>query len=696
MGKLLVTVFSVALAVGVFTALWVSVNLVFDQTTKNWSRFSALAGGLVGFVVFSVLHGNQLLTHAPGMEATRDALTWGNDRDPSDFLANIAALMWWAIPGAGVGAGVGYALSKATEAKQRLIIGVGAGLVVGLIVGFTLKTAYMPRLQTGPLIGWPVGFGLVGAAYATIRNKALAPTAAVFVAIGWICGSFGAANLGGGPLIETLISAVVPALLVGFAIGSTRHPDANARTVIDQKSRAWIFMTPALLFISATLILPTIITAVLSFRDDNSEGFVGADNYSGVVRVNGGWNTDNFDLDDWSNFFTSRLLWIGLPLLIIGLIVAMVEGKQTGRARSWSPQSGFISLAGGVLLTFGLFSVLRGTIFNNLWWVVTVTVFATGMGLAVAAWSDGAKGEKIAKSLIFMPMAISFVGASIIWRFMYRSQDQSKPQTGVLNSIWAWLGSKTAGAAPTSGDVADYDPERFSNLGVGIFDFEIFNFPAKWLFVAIFVAMAAFFLYKAVSSAPKHGLAGIVGWGLAFLIPAYLAYRTGSEGIGGYQIITDDAGVATGTVIPKPITFLETGPFNNFWLMVVLLWIETGFAMVILSAAIKAVPAEYIEAAKIDGADDTQVFWRITIPQIAPTIGVVVTTIVVRVTKVYDIVKVMTGGNFDTDVLANRMINQSFQFSRTGTGAALAIILFLSVLPVMIMNIRRMQKEAAV
>jgi len=695
MGKLLVTVLSVVLAVGAFTALWVGVNLIFDQSTRNWSRFSALAGGLIGFMVFSILHGNQLITHAGGMEATREALTWGPDRDPSDFVANIAALMWWAIPGAGIGAAIGFLLSKATEPKQRMIIGTGAGLLVGLIIAFTLKTAYMPRLQTGPMIGWPVGFGIVGAASATFRNKNLAPTTAVFVAVGWICGTFGAANLGGGPLVETLLAAVVPAVLIGFAIGSTGHPDATARTIIDQKSRAWIFMAPALLFISATLILPAIITMILSFRDDDGAGFVGADNYSGVVRVDGGWNTNNFDLENWQNFFSSRLLWFGLPLLLIGLAVAIVEGKQTGRSRSWSPQSGFIAIFGGVLLAFGAFSVLRGTIFNNLWWVFTVTIFATGMGLAVAAWSDGAKGEKIAKSLIFMPMAISFVGASIIWRFMYRSQNIAKPQTGFFNAIWAWLGAKTAGAAPTSGDAPDYDPDQFSNLGVGILDFEIFNFPATWLFVAVFVAMAAFFLFKAVSSGPKHGLAGIVGWGLAFLIPAYLAYRTGAEGIGGYEIVLDDEGVATGQVIPNPITFLETGPFNNFWLMVVLLWIETGFAMVILSAAIKAVPAEFIEAAKIDGADDTQVFWRITIPQIAPTIGVVVTTIVVRVTKVYDIVKVMTGGNFDTDVLANRMISQSFNFSRTGTGAALAIILFLSVLPVMVLNIRRMQKEAA-
>ncbi len=696
MGKLFVTVLSVAVAVGVFTGLWVGVNLIFDQTTRNWSRFSALAGGLVGFIFFSIIHGNRLIKNIGGMESARDALTFGKDtREPTTFLGDIVALFWWAIPGALIFALVGYLLSKAIDPKRRMIIGVVAGLVVSLIVALELKTIYRPRLQTAPLIAWPAVLAIVGYGYATFRKRRPLPTTATFAAIGWVLGGIGSANLGGGPLSETLLAIVIPGALMGFALGSTRHPDGVARTIIDQNSRAWIFMAPAILFISATLVLPGIITLILSFRDDDGDGFVKADNYSGVFRSNGSWNEDNFDLTNWSNFFTSRLLWFGLPLLVIGVLLAMAQGRRTGRVRDWTPQSGGVALAGIILLLFGAFSVLRGTVFNNLWWVFAVTVFATAMGLAVASWSDGAKGERIAKSLIFMPMAISFVGASIIWRFMYRSQNLNKPQTGVLNSVWAWLGSKTAGAAPASGEATDYDPERFNNLGVGILDFEFFNFPAKWLFVAVFVAFAAFFTLKAIRSYPVHKEAGAVGWGLAALIPAYLAVRTAVEGIGGYRIVEDANGIATGQVLPNPITFLETGPFNNFWLMVVMLWIETGFAMVILSAAIKAVPSEYIEAAKIDGADDTQVFWRITVPQIAPTIGVVVTTIIVRVTKVYDIVKVMTGGNFDTDVLANRMISQSFQFGRSGTGAALAILLFLSVLPVMVMNIRRMQKEAA-
>jgi alpha-glucoside transport system permease protein len=139
---------------------------------------------------------------------------------------------------------------------------------------------------------------------------------------------------------------------------------------------------------------------------------------------------------------------------------------------------------------------------------------------------------------------------------------------------------------------------------------------------------------------------------------------------------------------------VQESPYNNFWLMVILIWIQVGFAMVILSAAIKAVPTELIEAAKIDGATDSQVFWRVTLPQIGTTIGVVVTTLIVLVMKVYDIVKVVTNGQFDTQVLANDMYQQAFNNINIGRGAALAMLIFLSVVPVMYLNIRRMQREA--
>ena len=154
------------------------------------------------------------------------------------------------------------------------------------------------------------------------------------------------------------------------------------------------------------------------------------------------------------------------------------------------------------------------------------------------------------------------------------------------------------------------------------------------------------------------------------------------------QLFADD-----GTVSGDTVLFFEERPFNNLWLMIIFVWIQTGFAMVILSAAIKAVPEELIEAARIDGATESQVFWRVTLPQIATTIGGVVTTLIVGVMKVFDIVKVTTNGQFDTQVLANDMFDTAFNAGDTGKGAALAILIFLSVLPVMIFNIRRMQRE---
>jgi len=127
--------------------------------------------------------------------------------------------------------------------------------------------------------------------------------------------------------------------------------------------------------------------------------------------------------------------------------------------------------------------------------------------------------------------------------------------------------------------------------------------------------------------------------------------------------------------------------------MVVLIWVQVGFAMVILSAAIKAVPTELTEAAKVDGASESQIFWRITLPQIAPTLGVVVTALFVTVMKVFDIVYAMTGGNFGTQVIANEMFERAFGFSDLGLGSALAVVLFVSVIPVMWINVRRTQRS---
>ena len=135
-------------------------------------------------------------------------------------------------------------------------------------------------------------------------------------------------------------------------------------------------------------------------------------------------------------------------------------------------------------------------------------------------------------------------------------------------------------------------------------------------------------------------------------------------------------------------------PWNNFWIMVIMVWIQTGFAMVVLSAAIRAVPGELLEAARVDGASETQSFWRVVMPQIRPTIIVVVTTLIVIVTKVFDLVKATTNGANRTNVLANEMFDQLRDRNFTSS-SAFAVVLLALVVPIMILNIRRMQKDLA-
>jgi alpha-glucoside transport system permease protein len=141
----------------------------------------------------------------------------------------------------------------------------------------------------------------------------------------------------------------------------------------------------------------------------------------------------------------------------------------------------------------------------------------------------------------------------------------------------------------------------------------------------------------------------------------------------------------------------QSPPWNDMFLIVIMIWIQTGFAMVVFSASIKSVPAELHEAARMDGASEGQTFWRITVPHIRTTIGVVVTTLMVTVLKIYDIVRVMTNGDYDTNVIANRMYTEAFLNRNRGLGAALAVLLFVAVLPLMVVNVRRLRRaeEAA-
>lgn len=225
------------------------------------------------------------------------------------------------------------------------------------------------------------------------------------------------------------------------------------------------------------------------------------------------------------------------------------------------------------------------TLGNTLIWVALVPTLSTIIGLAYAIFIDKSYGEKILKSLVFMPMAISFVGAGIIWRFMYEFREVGfAEQIGLLNQLIVMFGG-------------------------------------------------------------------------------------------------------------QPQQFLVNSPFNTLFLIVVMVWIQTGFAMVLLSAAIKGVPVEIIEAARLDGANAWQQFRNVTLPGIRGTLVVVVTTISIATLKVFDIVRSMTGGNFDTSVVANEMYTQAFNRNEFGYGSALAVILFLMVLPIVVYNVRVMRKQ---
>jgi alpha-glucoside transport system permease protein len=227
-------------------------------------------------------------------------------------------------------------------------------------------------------------------------------------------------------------------------------------------------------------------------------------------------------------------------------------------------------------------TVLRNTAI----WVIVTPVLATLIGLIYAVLIDKAKIEKFAKALIFLPMAISLVGASLIWKFVYDYKATENEQIGLANQILKWLGFDT--------------------------------------------------------------------------------YR-----------------------------FLLTEPWNTLFLIVIMIWVQAGFAMTVLSASIKAIPDDIVEAARLDGVSGLRMFRYITVPSIRPSLIVVLTTISIATLKVFDIVRTATGGNFNTSVLAYEFYRQSFVSFDNGLGAALAVMLFILVTPIVVYNIRQMRKLEA-
>lgn len=224
---------------------------------------------------------------------------------------------------------------------------------------------------------------------------------------------------------------------------------------------------------------------------------------------------------------------------------------------------------------------------NTFAWVLLVPTVSTAVGLVYAILVDGKRFEKAAKSLLFMPMAISFVGAGIIWKFVYDFRGAAQEQIGLLNAIITALGL-------------------------------------------------------------------------------------------------------------DPVRFLQDAPMNTVYLILVMIWIQAGFAMVLLSAAIKAIPSDIIEAARLDGVGPWQMFRSITVPSIQPTLVVVATTITIATLKVFDITRTMTGARFDTQVLANQMYDYSFTFGNNGYGSALAVAIFVLVIPIVVYNSRQMVRNREV
>ncbi len=300
---------------------------------------------------------------------------------------------------------------------------------------------------------------------------------------------------------------------------------------------------------------------------------------------------------------------------------------------------------------------------NNMLWLIVVPAASTAFGLLAAQLSDRIKWGNVAKSLIFMPMAISFVGAAVIWKLVYDTRPVEQDQIGVLNAVWLLF------------DESSVWSTIFLTVLPIIFliAFALVVALVGWLFVRPIFTKGA---HVSPATMPLRLLVAVGG--------AWLIWRS----------IMSVIGIA-GADLPygEPQTWLTIPFWNNFFLMVVLVWIQTGFAMVILSAALRGIPEETIEAAIVDGANPFQVFFKIKVPQIMGTIVVVWTTITIVVLKVFDIVFAMTNGQWETQVLANYMYDKLFRANDWGVGSASAMVIMLLVTPILVWNVYNARKE---
>ncbi|HEY4389483.1 MAG TPA: sugar ABC transporter permease [Ktedonobacteraceae bacterium] len=277
-------------------------------------------------------------------------------------------------------------------------------------------------------------------------------------------------------------------------------------------------------------------------------------------------------------------LWLGLGILLMAIFQVYPMLNTIVLSFYNDDSTSFVGLKnyGLVFTNHSLLLVL----WNNVLWLVVATILTVGLGLLVAVLVDKVRVESLVKAALFVPMAISFVGAGVIWRFVYLYAPANRTQAGLLNAFITSIGFQ----------------------------------PQAWL--------------------------------------------------------------------------IDTR-FNNFALMIVYVWIWTGFCMVVLSASLKGIPDEIIEAAKIDGASGFTIFWRITAPMIQPTIVVVTTTMIINILKIFDVVYVMTGGDYNTNVVALQYYQELFTNYNYGVASALAVILLIAIFPVMYLNVRRIRAEEA-
>jgi alpha-glucoside transport system permease protein len=295
---------------------------------------------------------------------------------------------------------------------------------------------------------------------------------------------------------------------------------------------------------------------------------------------------------------------------------------------------------------------------NNMVWLIVVPAMSTAFGLLAAQLTDRIKWGNIAKSMIFMPMAISFVGASVIWKLIYDTREAGQTQIGILNAIWL----------------------QFEG-GIGSL---ILLRAAPALLMLGFAAAVAWVVWGQLRAISSGGGLEKLLRGLGVLVGAWLVYVAVSWAFGA---------VTAQLPYGEPQFWLQIPFWNNFFLMAVLIWLQTGFAMVILSAALRGVPEDTIEAATIDGANPFQIFFKIKVPQIMGTIVVVWTTITITVLKVFDIVRAMSGGQQETQVLANYMYDKLFVAVDWGVGSASAMVILLLVTPILVWNVTNARRE---